>query len=622
MSKATAEDETPESAAVGSSLRPELQQIIADGRRKAPEGRGSLRSATLLAAGSMLLLWASFTPIQLGALAWVALVPLIQLLRLHSLPRHTTWVLWLLGTLWSLATLQWMRLGHPAMYMALVALSLYVGLYLPVFVRLSRGVIRGGLPLWLTVPVVWTTLEYLRAWMLTGFSWYYLGHSQYRWSALTQISDLTGAYGVSFVVALASAALALQVPQNWLRRIGLEVADSSGRGRWTAPVVAVTLLIAACIYGNWRLRTAPTDRPGPVMALVQGNFTPDDKHDGSTIMRRYRRHEELTLNARNLQPDVIVWPETMFPWPMKVVAEGVTDEQLVDALPAQYKSRPGSDRDTLVRFWRNADVEAILADQSRLVGAAMVVGLETTVVRKDGLDIYNSAAFVRPDLGYSGRFDKMHLVLFGEYIPLRDIFPWLASFSPYGSDFGLDSGTDPNVFEYAGFRLSPLICFEDTVPHLVRRVANTTDAAGKTCDVLVNLTNDAWFRGSSELDQHLITATFRCIETRRPMVRAVNGGISAFIDGSGRVREPDQIQVVADESVFNGATMKSVEGMVDPATGRWRRQFSGVLSGQLPLDGRESFYLKFGDWFCWLCSATTIVAMLMGWRGRRVGKTG
>ena len=158
------------------------------------------------------------------------------------------------------------------------------------------------------------------------------------------------------------------------------------------------------------------------------------------------------------------------------------------------------------------------------------------------------------------------------------------------------------LFEYTGYGIAPLICFEDTVPHLVRRMAAQTDEQGRGCDVLVNLTNDAWFRGSSELDQHLITAAFRCVETRTPMVRCVNGGISGFIDGNGQIREPDQIRVMSEPLKGLRPELNAVPGMRDPATGSWRRQFSGIIFGQAPLDPRESLYIRFGDWFAILCS--------------------
>ena len=184
---------------------------------------------------------------------------------------------------------------------------------------------------------------------------------------------------------------------------------------------------------------------------------------------------------------------------------------------------------------------------SQQVGAPMIFGVDTIEAVPDSFRHFNSAAFIRPDAGLVARYDKLHPVMFGEYVPLRDTFPWLANFAPFPPEFGLTPGDGSVVFQQKEWRYAPIICFEDTVPHLVREIVH---AAGdgqdgrRPVDCLVNLTNDGWFHGSSELDQHLITAAFRCVECRVPMVRAVNTGISAVIDGDGVVIDPDALLVV------------------------------------------------------------------------------
>jgi apolipoprotein N-acyltransferase len=253
-------------------------------------------------------------------------------------------------------------------------------------------------------------------------------------------------------------------------------------------------------------------------------------------------------------------------------------------------------------------VQQRLEEFSQSYGAAIIMGLEANVAEKHDLKTFNAAAFVRPDLGYSGRYDKIHRVIFGEYIPLRSVFPWLSDLTPFGANFGIDAGTEMKMFEYAEFRIVPMICFEDTVPHLTRRMAAQKDSEGRECDVLVNLTNDAWFRGSSELDQHLITGVFRSVENRVPLVRCVNGGISAFIDGNGLVREPDKILVMKEPLEGLHAEVSEVKGMRDPSTGAWRRQFNGIVFGQVPLDPRSSLYVQYGDWFAGLCLFAMLAA--------------
>ncbi len=270
----------------------------------------------------------------------------------------------------------------------------------------------------------------------------------------------------------------------------------------------------------------------------------------------------------------------------------------------------------IIARWRNQRSREGLHNISQETGAAMLIGLITEVVEKDHRSVYNSAAFVRPDLGYMGRYDKIHRVLIGEYIPFKDTLPWLARLTPFPPDYGIAAGDQPQAFEYAKASFAPIICFEDTVPQLVRRVVNTKSQSGTTPDVLINMTNDGWFRGSSELDQHLITATFRCIETRRPMVRAVNAGISAFIDSSGRIRQPEKFLIVSEGE--NGAfgQQREVDSLINPETGKRHRQCSAVMTAQVPLDGRSTVYLRLGDWFATLCSVLVVCGLVVGTKKR------
>lgn len=603
-------------------LRPEIERIIAAGRPVAGSPAvGSLRSACLLAAISLLILWCCFTPLEIAPLAWIALVPLSQLIRLRTLPRRCVLWLWLTAVVWAVATLQWMRLGHPAMYLALAALACYLAMYIPAFVLISRRCVSAGFPLWITVPVVWTSLEFARAYLLTGFSWYYLGHSQYRWLSLIQISDITGAYGVSFVVALVSGALAERVPLQWLRNWQLDAelpAESAPHRIHRGPPAISALLVGSlCLYGYFRQIPPEVFPDGPVFALIQGNFTPEVKHDPDAVMQRLRVHETLTQKAIAYQPDFIAWPETMFPWADRIVADDVTDDDILNQLPADVVRSYGSEAGILVEPFRSPAVRQRLTHDAQACGAALLMGLEVNVAEKDSLKVFNSVAFIRPDLGYTGRYDKIHRVIFGEYIPLKSVFPFLTSLTPFGSNFGIDAGTDFKLFEYAGYRIAPMICFEDTVPHLVRRMARFQNETGKSCDIMVNLTNDAWFRGSSELDQHLITAVFRSVETRRPIVRCVNGGISAVIDGNGVIREPDRILMLDEPFEGLEPTLREVTGMRDPESGYWRRQFSGVVLSQVPLDPRESIYIRFGDIFAMICSVITLAGLVLSRRRSR-----
>ncbi|HEY6564251.1 MAG TPA: apolipoprotein N-acyltransferase, partial [Pirellulaceae bacterium] len=176
-----------------------------------------------------------------------------------------------------------------------------------------------------------------------------------------------------------------------------------------------------------------------------------------------------------------------------------------------------------------------------------------------------------------GRYDKMHPVMFGEYVPLGEIFPWLYRLTPMGN--GLTAGTEPRSFEVDGIRFAPNICFENTVPHLIRRQVRHLEAKGERPDVLVTVTNDGWFWGSSLLDHHLACGVFRAVELRRPLLIAANTGFSAWIDDRGRIRA------------------------------RGPRRSEGIVTAEVfPAANGSSLYLQFGDVAAILCAMTCLVA--------------
>ncbi len=571
-----------------------VEEIIDTARRSPTPARGAIALSMLTAV----LLWAAFTPLDWGPLAWLALVPLIQLVRLpQPSPRMYRYV-YLGGMACSLVMLQWMRLGDVMMYPAWFALAAYVALYFPVFVGLSRvAVHRWRIPLSIAVPVVWVGLEFARAHLLSGFAWYFLGHTQHEWTRLVQISDVFGTYGVSFLVALGNAVLAGLAPPSVWRRLGVvqldqPVAEDTKTFRPIWSVAALLVLLGLTLgYGTLRRADARFEA-GPRVALVQGNFPSTLKRDANSWEDMFHTHNALTGLAVQQQPDLIVWPETMFTWPLMSYAAGMTDEQLTDVhpqIPAQS--------------WKSDEVQGALLDLSQKSGATLILGIETLEASPDSLRRYNSAVLVNGDSGVSGRYDKLHLVPFGEFVPLGEQLPFLQQIFGFMGDPPLSRGERIHFFNVDGARLAPVICFEDTVPHLVREIVAAGQQEGRQVDCLVNLTNDGWFHGSSELDQHLITASFRCIETRTPMVRAVNTGISAIIDGDGLVREPEKF--IDYDAMRTGEAPRTT--MRDPDTGRYHKSLNAALVGYIPLDPRQSLYTRFGDWFAIFCAAVCCV---------------
>jgi apolipoprotein N-acyltransferase len=207
----------------------------------------------------------------------------------------------------------------------------------------------------------------------------------------------------------------------------------------------------------------------------------------------------------------------------------------------------------------------------------MLVGSLTFDHRPSGYSRYNSALLFQPGSATVQAAFKLHLVPFGEYVPLIETFPWLTALTPYHGTHipSLDPGTDPVWLSLGPYRVVTAICFEDTVPQVVRRYFREAQD-GPHPDLLVNLSNDGWFRGSSEHDMHLAVSVFRAVEHRVPLARAANMGVSAIVDGNGRV-------------VASLPKLKE-----------------GVLAGVVPLDDRAGTYSTWGDWLGQSCLAVTI----------------
>jgi apolipoprotein N-acyltransferase len=452
-------------------------------------------------------------------------------------------------------TVHWLRLPHPATHLGWIALSLYLAAYLPLFVWLGRvAVHRVGLSLLVAAPVVWTGLELARAHLLTGFLMAAWGHTQYRWIGLIQISDLAGGYAVSFVLLLTSAAIARAWPQRGGERPAI----------WPLATAAMVLLVTV-LYGHLRQAEA-SGRRGPRVAIIQGSVDPDWKMDDRKRQELFDHYVELSLRAvrqANGPLDLIVWPETMFPGPLVEVDPQVDvdgQETIDGALPAAERPPPEPQRRI---------TERILAQLVEQLASPLMVGLDTWRYTTNGQDHFNSATLIDRSGRIVGRYDKMHLVMFGEYVPFARWFPWIYQLTPIGG--GLSAGEQAVALETSGYRYAPSICFETILPQTIRQQVRHLQAEGNRPDVLVSLTNDGWFYGSSELEMHLVCGVFRAVECRIPLLIAANTGISASIDADGHI-------------VKRGPKRKP-----------------DVLLTEVALDDRDSFYLRWGDWFAGTC---------------------
>ncbi|MBL9123713.1 MAG: hypothetical protein JNG90_08780, partial [Planctomycetaceae bacterium] len=294
------------SASKPSAAARDTPATAAASRTNAAERAPARRTWQLALAGSALM-FAALPPLDLWPLAWVAPVPWLLLCRQPQLDgRRPYLVLWLAGFLFWMAALHWIRLPHPANYLGWVALAAYLAFYIPVFVGLTRVAVQAWkCPLVLAAPVVWTGLELARGHLLTGFTMASLGHTQYRWIELIQISDLTGGYGVSFVVMCVAAGIAQMLPWDQQRRV------------WW-PAAAIALLGAVVLgYGYWRL-AVPEGKPGPRIALIQGSTDTEIKSDPTKNQLVFQEYFDLSVEAVKRAPalDLLIWPETMFRDPL------------------------------------------------------------------------------------------------------------------------------------------------------------------------------------------------------------------------------------------------------------------------------------------------------------------
>lgn len=568
-----------------------------------PTSTRPTRQTVLLAASAGVMLFASFTPVDFGPLAWLALTPLVWLATRSDKPIGIYKAALLGGLVWTVPQVQWLRLASWPMYFAWALLAFYMALYVPAFVALTRtAVFRLRFPTAIAAGVSWAGLEYLRSHLFTGFPWYLLGHTQHEWTTLIQIADLGGATLISLLVA-SFAGVCVSV---WDGRTAAANRDDSPTRHWAALSAAgwSIAFVAALGYGQWRIASSDFT-PGPRVALVQGNFPSELKHDPQRIPDIFEAHNRLTQAATAEQPDVIVWPETMYPYPIQDAADGLTDAEL----------QAVTQTNMTVRQFENNGVSNAMQATAMRSGADLVIGVGRISADRERVQFANSAVLVDPDDGVVDSYDKIHRVPFGEYVPFAEQLPFL-KFLEFLSP--VKKGETPKAFPVGEARFIPLICFEDTIPHVGRNAINAVTASNESGgnEVFVNLTNDGWFKGSSEHDQHLITARFRTIETRTPMVRAVNMGVSAIIDGNGVVRTPDKF-LDADNTVAAAAYEPPIESTMKDESGRYRKSLSAVVVGGVPLDPRGSVYLSIGESVAAFCFAICIVIGVFGWRSRR-----
>lgn len=462
------------------------------------------------------LLSLAFPPAEIEELAWVALLPLLIALEDCEQPFRLGFIF---GVVFWVYTLSW--LVHVTA-LGWVLLALYCSLYSGLFGVLYRGISAccegrccSNIIKIFSTALGWGGIEWLRSTLLTGFPWNQLGISQYRNTVMIQICDWGGVYVLSVVLVIVNTALALTAGRyirkrgEQERRVPLELA------------AALIVVAVAFAYGAHRLAAKPSPDSSEIrVALVQPNIPQTRKWSKQDIDMIFQRLENLSRNAVDVA-DLVVWPET------------ATPDFLRDSRP------------TFALLDRIGDGETEF-----LIGS-----MDYAVSEEQRYRYYNSSFLIGPEQRIIDKYDKCHLVLFGEYVPLEEQLPFLNALTPIEGSF--EPGPGPRIFRAGPRRIpfAPLICFEDTLDYL------SSAAVRAGARMLVNQTNDAWFDPSFGSRQHLAQSIFRAVENRVPLLRAANTGASAWIDPKGRIRK-----VLTDnEGEMRSAGFLSVAAKVPPA---------------------------------------------------------
>ena len=519
----------------------------------------------ILAVLSALLLFLSFPNLNLFPLAWVALVPFFSALTGATSWKSAFWMGYLTGFLFFAGLLPAILLLYPyanifatlAGYLLLVG---YTALYFAVFAVLMRFVPRRSSILFaLSAACIWTALEWVRSWVITGFPWGSIGYSQWNNLPGIQIASLVGVHGISFVIVLFNASLATLL---------------CNRHQWQQELRAVVLsliLTFLCFgYGILHLQKADplAQRPNVTprtnvetlkVALIPGNIPQLQKWDLRQFPKILQRYIELTHKASREAPELIVWPET-----------ATRSRALTGEWPTYYRRFSQMLRDTEI---------PLLLGTANTGETDEAIGQFSKNREKRDMRIYNRVLSIAPDGKIHGDYAKMHLVPFGEYVPLThllpDFIPNFIQFEPFAHGktvnllpvFDVKNKTNTRKIE-----IGASICFESVFPDEFRRPVKMG------ASVMGIFTNDAWFKGTAFPELHLSMVPFRAVENRIAVFRCANGGFTCVVDKFGRITTP----------------------LITPDTAQ------EILIASVPLlsstEHEQTLYTRYGDWFPILCT--------------------
>jgi len=505
--------------------------------------RPSPRTGWLLALLSAALQILSFPSPGVYFLCWIALAPLfVAIIDRRYAPSLSRCVLlaYICGVVWYAGTCYWIfhvmhsygSLSQPIAAGILVLFCLYLALYHAAFGLIlglaTRSRLLANARALVLVPFFWVAVELGRA-HITSFPWDLLGYAQVNNLPLTRLATFTGVYGLSFAIALVNSILALGFLLPRDRRMA----------------VALTGVLGAIALESGSLVPYPEPHPDHVAALVQENlpilesdWTPTFYDLTISQLAQLSGQGASAASQRSSNPVLIVWPESPAPF---------------------YTS------DQKFQRWLSA-----LAQDSHAYLIVGSLGVGQTVRGKS--EMFNSAQLVLPDGNWGSRYDKIHLVPFGEFVPFRNLLSFAQSLTHDIGEFS--RGNQRNVLHVDGHGVGTFICYESIFPDEVLRFVRNR------AELFVNISNDGWFGESGAPGQHLNMARMRAIENGRWVLRATNTGITASISPLG--------QVVAAA----------------------QRKTRTVLEAPYSFESGTMFYTRHGDWFAGACAIISILALI------------
>lgn len=478
----------------------------------------------------------SFSPFDLFFLSWIAFIPFFFFLYNAKDYKTVLKGSLIFGFLYFLGNVYWIYhslyyFGSVPLlfsYTVVVLLAFYLALYPVVFSMLYKSLLKNNLPTSLYAPFIWVSLEVLRTYLLTGFPWALIGYSQYKFYLISQVVDITGIYGVSYLIILFNCFI-FDILIFKKRKVIYPLLPY-----YTIIITTFLVLIIfsfSILYGLKRLNENENGSTVKI-AIVQGSIPQNEKWDYKKVEEIINIYKNLTIKTKPSEPNVVIWPETAVPFIFEKHKHFTSE---------------------LITFVKKSNIYLLFG----------------SIMERQQDKYTNSAVLIDPNGVTAYYYDKIHLVPFGEYVPLRKILFFIDKLTVGIGDYQEGEGYNVAVTPYG--RFATLICYESIFPGLVRKFYQ------KGGNFIVNITNDGWFGNTSGPYQHFSISVFRAIENRKPLVRAANSGISGVIDSKGRIINKTKL---------------------------FERTY---LIENIKTNDKMTFYTKYGDIFAYICIVISLI---------------